>query len=67
MQWVKNPAAAEDQCRGEGSIPSPVQWVKGSDIAPAVAQVINVTWIQSLAQELPYAMGAAVKLKNQLN
>ena len=35
-------------------IPSPVQWVKGS---------AAVAWIQSLAQELPYATDTAVKLK----
>ena len=38
-----------------GSIPSPAQWVKGSDVAAAVAQ------IQSLAPERPYVMGAVVK------
>ena len=36
-------------------IPCWVQWVKGSSIATAVAQ------IQSLAEELPYAVGAATK------
>ena len=41
--------------RGVGSIPGLAQWVKGPDIAVAVA------WIQSSAQELPYAMGAAKK------
>ena len=41
------------------SIPGPVQWVKGSGVATAVAR------IQSLAQELPYAKGAAIK-KNVL-
>ena len=40
-------------------IPGPVQWVKGSGVATAVAR------IQSLAQELPYAKGAAIK-KNVL-
>ena len=38
------------QCRGAGSILSPAQWVKGSSVVAAVAQ------IQSLAQELLYAM-----------
>ena len=43
-------------------IPSPAQWVKGSGAATAVA------WIQSLAGELPYAMGVAIKkLENQNN
>lgn len=33
------------------------QWAKGSGIAAAVAQT------QSLVQELPYAVGVAIKLK----
>ena len=33
--------------------------LKGSGVAAAAA------WIQSLAQELPYAVGAAVKLKRK--
>ena len=40
-------------------IPGLGQWVEGSRIATAVAQ------IQSLAQELPYALGAAIK-KNRI-
>ena len=40
-------------CGGAGSILGPVQWVKGSVVAAA--------WIQSLALELPYAMGATIK------
>ena len=43
-----------------GSIPGPAQWVKGSGVA-AVAQVTAVALIQSLARELPYATGAAIK------
>ena len=39
---------------GVGLIPSPAQWVKGSCIAAAAA------WIQSLAQELPYAARACI-------
>ena len=39
-----------------GSIPSPVQWIKGSSIA------ITVVQISFLAQELPYAAGVAVKI-----
>ena len=42
-----------------GSIPSPVQWVKGPSIAAAAAQT------QSLAQELQYAVGVAIKLKTK--
>ena len=44
-----------------GSIPGVVQWVKGSGVATAVAQVVAVAWIQPLAQEFPYALGAAIK------
>ena len=43
------------------SIPSPVQWVKGSSIAAPVAQVAATARIQSLAWELPYAMGVVMK------
>ena len=38
-----------------------MQWVKGSGIATAVAWVAAVVWVQSLAQELPYAWGVAIK------
>ena len=47
-----------------GLIPGPAQWLKGSGIATAAAQV-TVAWIQSLAQQLPYAMDAATKLKTK--
>ena len=60
VQWVKNLTAAA--CL----IPSPVQWVKGSSIAAAVAQVTIATRILSLAWELRYAVGAAVKKKNEI-
>ena len=40
-------------CRGMGLIPGLMQWIKGSFVATAVAE------IQSLAQELPYAMSSA--------
>ena len=33
------------------------QWGKGSGVTTAV------DWIQSLAQEIPYAQGAAIKIK----
>ena len=49
--------------RGTGLIPGLVQWVKGSDIAAAAAQVAAVAQLQSLARELPYAVGVAIKLK----
>ena len=40
-------------CRDTGSIPGPVQWVKGSGIATAMAQVTAAAQIQSLGQKLP--------------
>ena len=42
-----------------GSISVQVQWVKGSGVAAPEA------WIQSLAWELSYASGVAVKKKNK--
>ena len=42
-------------------IPGLVQWVKRSGVATAVAQVSGVARIQSLAQKLTYAEGAAIK------
>ena len=42
-----------------GSIPGKVQWVKGYGVGPAVAQ------IQSLAWELPYAVGMVIKKKKK--
>jgi len=42
-----------------GLIPSMAQWDKGSSVAAAGA------WIQSLAWELPYAVGVAVKKKEE--
>ena len=58
-QWVKNLQWLR-LCGGVGSIPGPAQWVKGSGVATAVAQ------IQSLAWELSYAMGAAIGEKKSL-
>ena len=47
-----------------GSIPSLVQWVKGFSIATAAtAWIAAMAQIQSLAWELPYAMGMPIKLK----
>ena len=40
-------------------IRSLTQWIKGLGIVAAAA------WIQSLAQELPYSVGAAIKLKKK--
>ena len=42
-----------------------VQWVKGSSIAPAVAQLIATAWIQFHVRELSYAAGVAIKLKKK--
>ena len=39
------------------------QPVKGPGVATAVAWVTAAPWIQSLAQELPYAKGATTKKK----
>ena len=44
-----------------GSIVSPAQWVKGPSIAIALA------WLQSLARELPFAMGVAIRKKKLIN
>ena len=41
------------------SIPVPAQWVKGSGIATAVAQVTAEAWSQSRPKERPYAAGVA--------
>ena len=48
-------------CFGGGdSIPSPVQWVKGLGLVAPAAQ------IKSLAWELSYAMGVAIKQINKI-
>ena len=44
-----------------GLIPSPAQWVQGSGVATAVAK------IQSLVQDLPYAMGVAIKIFERID
>ena len=44
-------------CGGAGLIPSLAQWVKGSSVAAAEAE------IQSLARELPYAVSLDIKKK----
>ena len=44
-----------------GSFPDLVQWVKGSGIATAAAEVAAAAQIQSLAWELPCATGMAMK------
>ena len=47
-----------------GFIPDLVQWVKRSGIATADEKVAAVACIQSLAQELPYTVSAAIKKKS---
>ena len=51
--------STSSHCGGTDSIRGPVQWVKGSGIAAAVAQ------IQPLAWEIPYALIAARKRKKK--
>ena len=46
-----------------GLIPGPAQLSKRSGSAAAVAAAAS--WIESLAQELPYAMGTAIKKKRE--
>ena len=48
VQWVKNPTT-------EAQVQSLDQWVKGSSISTTLAEVTVAAWVQSLAQELPYA------------
>ena len=43
-------------------VPAVVQWVKNST---AVARITAAAQIQSLARELPYAVGAAMKEKKK--
>ena len=46
---------------GVGSIPGPAQWVKGSGIAATASWVATVVHTQSPAEQLPYAVGPALK------
>ena len=55
--------SAAAQLTGVGLIPGPVQWVKVSNAAIAVAKVTAAARSQSLAQELPHAMGKPKKKK----
>ena len=47
-----------------GFILSLAQWVKGYSVSAAAGQVTVMAWIQPLAQEHPYDMGVAIKLKS---
>ena len=60
-QWVKTLTAAARVCAEVSSIPGLAQYVKGSGVATAVAQITAAAWIQSLAWELPYTAGVAIK------
>ena len=61
VQWVKNPTSeAWVAARGMGSIPNPMQWVKGSSVAAAAVQVTEVAQIRSLGWELSQTVGAAI-------
>ena len=63
MQWVKNSTAGRSgHCGGAGLIPGPAQWFKISRAAAAVAQFAAMAQIQSLAEELPYAVGMTIKI-----
>ena len=67
-QWVKNlTAVAWVAAEAAGSIPGPAQWVKRSGIDVAVAQATAEARAQSLARELPYASGMAIKTNKQTN
>ena len=60
-QWVKNLTATAWVTAD--LTPGLVQWVKGSSIATAELEVTAVAHFQSLAEKLPYTMGAAIKIK----
>ena len=59
-QWIKNLTAAT-WVTAEVQAQFLVQWVKGSGVTAAAAQVAAVALIHSLAGELPYAIGVATK------
>ena len=54
-------------CKCAGSIPGPEQWVKQFGVATAMAHVTAEAQIQSLAQEFPYAVSVAIKVKRILS
>ena len=65
VQWVKNPTAVAGSLQTQGSIPGSAHCVRGSSTATVTVavQVSAAVQIQSLAWELSYAMGAAIKFK----
>ena len=62
--WVKY-LTAVDLVIADMRVQCLVQQVKGSGTAAIVAQVADVVQIQSLAQQIPYAAGAAIKKKKK--
>ena len=63
-QWVKNPTAVVRVTTEPRVHSLTCQCVKGSDVAAAVAQITAMAQVQSLALEIPYAVGAAIKKKS---
>ena len=58
VQWLRNSTEAA-QVTPEVT-PGTVQWTKGSSWVTGSSTAVAMTDIQSLAQKLPYAMGAAI-------
>ena len=56
VQWVKNL-----HWLGLLPRPGPMQWVKDPTRVSATAAAAAAAWIQSLAWDLPYAIGVATK------
>ena len=64
-EWVKNPTTVA-QVAVEAQVQSqPQAVIKESGIPAAMVQVTAKARIQSLAQELPYAKGAALKRRER--
>ena len=62
-QWVKNPtAAAQAAMKGQIPFSAPPSGLKVLCVAAAVVYITAVAWIRSLAEELPYDAGMAIKL-----
>lgn len=61
VRWLENPTPMAWVSADVQFDPRPAQFIKGSSIAAAMAQVTTVAVIQSLAQEPLHAMGTAKK------
>ena len=59
--------AASLQHQGTGLIPSLAQWVKGSHVSAAAAQIETAAWILSLAWELNMPKGDQKKKEKKEN